>query len=556
MQQVHLRINDAATGKPTPVRLRITDAAGTYYAPFGRLTDFATGVNQDVGGNVLIGAKKWAYIDGTCEILLPPGQLHLEISKGPEYKPIDETITLIAGKMSLRFTIERWCDMRQEGWYSGDTRVHFLSPDAALLEGQAEDVAVVNLLATTQDYRAVDLGDCEVMLSLVECSLQSAFTKKDLMRIRALSEKFKRGTWTANEDDENKALDLMSELSAVFRDAGGSRHSIANILSFSGQSFARQSGGCGVAVNTWNRHSSLSSLGLLHCHRPVYPLTFGEPDGIDNWTLRDWCGQCHRKKGLVVWTDPSLPVYPFPYGEPLADLILGDIDAYELVHEGGLPSRDLAEYYGLCDAELVVPLVAASAKKRNKDRVGSMRTYAHLPADVPLSYTAWIEAVRSGRTYVSNGPILRFTIDGSVPGIAREVSPEHAVMHIRVEARCWSAFEGVELLWNGEPLERASPDSERPARALLDYELSIEESGWLAVRCTGDGVLAHSSAVAVRRSDAPKWAPPQVVRRFLDELDRMLQWAKNEARCETAAQRERLCHVFEEARTVLAKKLS
>src|SRR5436189_5179907 len=118
LQQVHLRITDAATGQPTPVRLRITDPVGNYYAPFGRLTDFAIGVNQDVGGNVLIGAKKWAYIDGTCEILLPPGQLHIEITKGPEYKPIDEDITLLAGKMSLRFTIERWSDVRKDGWYS------------------------------------------------------------------------------------------------------------------------------------------------------------------------------------------------------------------------------------------------------------------------------------------------------------------------------------------------------------------------------------------------------------------------------------------------------
>jgi len=146
MQQVHLRINDAATGQPTPVRLRITDSNGNYYAPHGRLAEFATGVNQDVGGNVQIGAKKWAYIDGACEILLPPGQLHVEISKGPEFDPIDEEITLLAGKMSLRFTIERWYDLRKEGWHSGDARVHYLSPDAALLEGQAEDVAVVNLL--------------------------------------------------------------------------------------------------------------------------------------------------------------------------------------------------------------------------------------------------------------------------------------------------------------------------------------------------------------------------------------------------------------------------
>ena len=56
-------------------------------------------------------------------------------------------MTLGSGKMALRLAIERWIDLRSEGWYSGDTRAHFLSPHAALLEAAAEDVAFVNLLA-------------------------------------------------------------------------------------------------------------------------------------------------------------------------------------------------------------------------------------------------------------------------------------------------------------------------------------------------------------------------------------------------------------------------
>src|SRR5205823_5897859 len=167
-------------------------------------------------------------------------------------KPIDEQITLLAGKMSLRFTIERWCDMRKQGWYSGDMRVHFMTPDAALLEGQAEDIAVINLLA------------CETEVTDQFGKPQTAFP---------------------------------------------------NILSFSGQSFARENGGCGVAVNTHNHHPALGSLGLLHCHRLVYPLAGA---GVD-WTLDDWCGQCHRKKGLVVWTDPQFETAEYLYGEPLAD---------------------------------------------------------------------------------------------------------------------------------------------------------------------------------------------------------------------------------------------
>jgi hypothetical protein len=477
MQQVHLRINDAATGQPTPVRLRITDANGTYYAPFGRLTEFATGVNQDVGGNVQIGAKKWCYIDGTCEILVPPGQLHIEITKGPEYKPIDEEITLLAGKMSLRFTIERWCDMRKEGWYSGDTRVHFMSPDAALLEGQAEDVAVVNLL--------------------------------------------------------------------VWDRLGWDR----NILSFSGQSFSRQTPLCGVAVNTLNWHGHLGYLGLLHCHRIVFPLNVWH--GVEGeelrgtWTLRDWCGQCHRKNGLVVCLSG-----PGGGPESLADLMLGEIDALEWsppLESEEFPDMctvSLERYERLCAAELLVPLVAASGKKSNQIALGVRRTYAHMGSNQSPTYSDWIEAVRAGRTFVSDGPVLCLTLNGEVPGRTLEVAPASS-LKIRLEASCWDAFERVQLFWNGSPIAEAFPGSTRPCRAVVELNWPVRESGWLSARCIGQHHFAQISSIGIRRSDAPAWADPAAIQHWLEWLDR-----------HRAYPYQRVQSIFQEARTVLADKLS
>ncbi|HZT78915.1 MAG TPA: hypothetical protein VFA26_01730, partial [Gemmataceae bacterium] len=148
LHTVHVRVTDAATGRPTPVRLRITDAEGNYYAPFGRLTEFATGPNQDVGGNLLWGTRPCAYVDGACEVNLPAGPLRVEIHKGPEYRPLHADVTLGTGQIALRFTVERWANLRAEGWFPGDARCHFLAPHAALLEAQAEDLAVVNLLVT------------------------------------------------------------------------------------------------------------------------------------------------------------------------------------------------------------------------------------------------------------------------------------------------------------------------------------------------------------------------------------------------------------------------
>src|SRR5258708_5355301 len=116
---VHLRVNDAA-GQPTPVRLRVVGPNGEFFAPFGRSSDFPLGRNEAVGGQVYLGGKKYTYINGACEIRLPSGvPLEIEITKGLEYEPIRETVTLGPGQMALRYTIRRWVDLRSEGWFSG-----------------------------------------------------------------------------------------------------------------------------------------------------------------------------------------------------------------------------------------------------------------------------------------------------------------------------------------------------------------------------------------------------------------------------------------------------
>src|SRR5262245_51656972 len=135
MFNVHLRVSDAATKEMLPCRVRIADASGRSYPPLGRVAEFAVGRNEDVGGQVLLHGRRWYYINGACEVPLPAEiPLTVEISKGPEYTSICREVTLGAGQMSLRFELQRWSDLSGEGWYSGDTRCHFLSPHAALIE--------------------------------------------------------------------------------------------------------------------------------------------------------------------------------------------------------------------------------------------------------------------------------------------------------------------------------------------------------------------------------------------------------------------------------------
>src|SRR5262249_39523980 len=123
-----------------PARLRL-HAAGRDIAPLGR-----SPTTDDAGGLLLADGQHY-HIDGGCEARLPAGAIQAWISRGPEYRPAHREVSLAHGQMSLRLSMERIFDWRERGWYPGDCRAHELSPHAALLEGRAEGLSVVQLLA-------------------------------------------------------------------------------------------------------------------------------------------------------------------------------------------------------------------------------------------------------------------------------------------------------------------------------------------------------------------------------------------------------------------------
>lgn len=541
---VHVRVNDAATGQPTPCRIRFTGPDGTYYAPFGRQVEFANGWNEDLGGNLFlerrvkgedgkntVDARKYAFIDGTCEISVPGGAIRVEVHKGPEYKPIFQEINQPFGKMALRLTLERWIDLRAQGWYSGDTRCYGLAPHAALLEGAAEDLAVVNLLALEVD--------------LVGHHYQSG--------------------WEPTERAEYPA--------------------IPNLHAFSGQRPALEMPGTLVVVNTQNYHGwigelygwpgALGQLSLLNCHRVVYPLRFGsylrpvgdsyeqhERHGWDNWTLSSWCDQCHRKGGLVIWSGSEWRSEHAQSlcGETLADLILGQVDAYEVSRLGlGTP---FTNWYHVLNCGLRVPLVGACDKQSNSEPLGLVRTYARLKDGETFTYGNWIEAIRAGRTFVTLGPLLSFTVNEEEPGSEVRLSGPESV-RVRADARSLEPFDRLELLLNGEVVKIA-PCSGTPAVAVLDAEIPIQEPGWVAVRCCWEEspfcssrlpYAAHTSAIYLEMEGWPA-CPNAASAALLDNgLARMLEWVQSEAHCETDPQRENLAAIFREARAKLAQRV-
>jgi hypothetical protein len=491
MLTVHVRINDAATGKPTPARVRFLDPAGNTHAPFGRLVEFATGPGEDVGGNVRLGLASFACIDGACEVRLPAGKVVVEVHKGVEYPPLRREVTLGPGQISLRLAVERWVDLRREGWYAGDMRAHELSPHAALLEGAAEDLAFVHLLA----------------------------------RERA---------------------------------AAGRPAAISNLLAFSGTKAALEGMGCAVAVNTLNSHPVLGTVALLNCHRPVFPLRSGDP-GEDDWSVADWCDQCHRKSGLVVWPDLPRLTPEHPQGEALAALLLGKVDAFEVSSFPEVEPPVLADWYRLLDCGCRLPLAGASGKDSNAVALGGVRTYARMAAGEAPVLGPWVEAVRAGRTFITNGPLLSLTVDGEGPGTILAM-PSGKVVRVRAEARSAVPFDQLEVLAGGTVIVAKTASGNRLS-AVVETEMAATSSTWMAARCwsherlpDGQCVYAHTSPVYLDVDGQRRRPDAATAGALVEVLERTREWIARAARCPTEHHREHLAGIVEAGRQELLRR--
>ena len=174
--------------------------------------------------------------------------------------------------------------------------------------------------------------------------------------------------------------------------------------------------------------------------------------------------------------------------------------------------------------------------------------YAHL-GGAPLSVPAFQDAVRAGRTVVTNGPWLTFDVDGHGPGA---VLDRAAGDRLAVRARVRGA--------GARTLAVVGPDgvvAEADADAGLHHELTLDGPTWLAAVARGPGhpqvldasAFAHTSPVHVdvggqrvaRAADA-RWC--------LAFLDTFESFVRRHGRTGRSGQLGDLAELVERARAV------
>jgi hypothetical protein len=437
---VHVTVLDDETSRPVPCRVHFRSPVGVPYQPYGHHDHVNSDLGTwhiDIGGDVRLGAASYAYIDGTCQGWLPRGDVLVDVARGFEYEPIRERVHIAAGQRELELRLRRWTSMNADGWYSGDSHVHFLSTQGSLLEQQGEDLNVVNLL---------------------QSQWGSLFTNtEDFTGAPASTDDGRYVTWVSQE----------------------------------------------------NRQPFFGHMVLWGLRRPVMPWCVDGPHEADlgAWqetTMSDWADRCHDQGGTVV-----IPHFPLPNGEPAVLIATGRADAVEMIVQRPAFHR---EYYGYLNAGYPLPLVGGTDKMSSEVPVGIYRTYVKL-GDEDFSYDAWCRAVRAGRTFLSGGPLLRFTVDGYEVGDTVRISGPGTVS---VSALAESVFPlgALEIVVNGEVV--ATGDDPSGSRTLrLEADVRIEADSWLAARCGGrrywDGpshrgpwerrIFAHTSPVYVACGD-------------------------------------------------------
>jgi hypothetical protein len=204
-------------------------------------------------------------------------------------------------------------------------------------------------------------------------------------------------------------------------------------------------------------------------------------------------------------------------------------------------------------------------------RVGQGRVYAKV--DGPLSYSGWVEALRAGRSYVSDGRshLMDFSVNNTEVGtIASEVRlTERGTVHARVKVsaylapvasgtdsipsdrgnRFWRAAlspgnssadnirdrpmdqtpywhlerarigntreVSVELVANGKPIARKNIVADGSVRDIA-FDVPVERSSWLAVRILGS---SHSNPIFVLVDGKPIRASRQSAQWCLAAVD-------------------------------------
>jgi hypothetical protein len=446
------------------------------------------------------GDERHFLVSGDFDLDLEAGRYRLRIERGLEYRPVEIDLT-IARSTTVPVRLGRWIDMNAEGWYSADLHVHRDPADIPLIL-RAEDLNFVPTITTH--------------------------------------------VWS-------------TEVSQPWRSPGEFpvRVEPDRLFTANAQEVERIQGGPGAVI-------------LLARDLPL-PFTGYElyPPAV-NYTRK-----VHERGGMVEGDKPF-------WLDTFVNAALGELDFIELNCNHFLPRQvetDLVPwshwpieigyrgnrgfalwmmdlYYRILNSGIELPLSAGSANGVKATPVGYDRVYVRLGKD-RFDYPAFMHALKEGRSFSTNGPILELEIDGRYgPGDRIDIQRGDGA-RIRARARSRGELETLQIVVNGKVVaERAGRGSRE---IVLDEAVRFDHSSWVAARAfersPRSEVFAHTSPVHFLVGGRPV-VVPESVRDLLQKIDQLIAYTEHVRGFRQEAHREETLDLYREAREVLRRRLS
>ena len=468
---LHLNIVDRA-GRPLAARVSVSDSSGRGYAP----DDAWWHADEAFDRAERQFEYPYFHSNGSAELTVPAGRTHVEVWRGPEYHVFRADVNVPTGvRVTRRITLERLDNLPARGWWSGDVHVHMNyggtyrnTPPHLAFQARAEDLHVVENLIVNKEQRIPDIS--------------------------------------------------------YFR-VGPDPVSSATFLLLHAQEFH---------TSVWG-HIGLLGLGshYLLPEYAGYPNTAAASLAPTNATIADLA---HQQGALVGYVhpfdtkpDPADTTALLSYELPV-DVALGKVDYLEVMgYSDHLVTSEI--WYRLLNCGFRLPVAAGTDAFPNfaslRGPPGLVRVFVHSGAT--LDHRSWLAALKAGRTFVTNGPLLEFSVAGRAVGDEIRLSAGRHRLTARVALRSNVAVDHLEIIGNGKIVASIALRGDRTA-AHDTISIPVSTSGWYVLRAYSDRAempvldlypFASTSPIYVRVGDQPVRSAEDAAFfvRWIDRLD-------------------------------------
>jgi TolB protein len=430
MARLHLDLKDAK-GNAASARVSVTDAGEHFYAPANAWIS----ADDSFDRNLQHVEAHYFHAHGEAFIDVPAGVVNIDILHGFERRFEQHQLTLGAGQSAdLQVNLDEgvWSVPDAAHWVSADVHVHMNyggeyrnTPAHLAMQAQAEDLNIVNSLLVNKEQRFPDIA-----------------------------------------------------YNGVQRDPA----SKPNALIVHGQEYH---------TSYWGHLGLLDiSGGVILPGYVGYPNTAASSLYPMNADVADIA---HSRGALVGYVHP-FDDYPEPVakpGEPLTtelpvDVALGKVDYMEIL--GFSDHRSTARvWYQLLNLGFRIPAAGGTDAMADysslRGPVGMNRVYARV-SGLELDPQQWMAALKAGRSFATNGPLLGFTLGGAEIGDELKFGGAQRDIKFSVRLRSIVPVDHLELVCNGRVIR-----SFIAAHRTLDHgeftgAVALKDSGWCIARAS------------------------------------------------------------------------